>query len=252
MKNHFYMPWVGNKREEVESIYEFIKDIIDKYDIIVEPYCGSQSISLYIALNTSGKKFILNDNNKYLKEMYELMKDDQKIIEFNENVFNKYDEELKDDKEAYQLYIKNDNLYSWFISNKFNGIRPGLWPQGKTYKKFDLKQTPIYEFYKNNDIEFYCDDAIKIYEKYKSNDKALILLDPPYLSTINDFYLDSSTNIYEYLYNHNIKFERAKIVLILENIWIIKMLFQNCEQKEYDKTYNGYKKKKVKHVIISN
>jgi len=255
MKNHFYMSWVGNKREEVEEIYNYIKEFINNYDIIVEPYCGSQSISYYISLQTTGKKFILNDNNHFLKEMFEIMKDDQKIEEFNNIVNDKFFNELKDNKEAYNEFMKekDTNVHAWFIGNKFCSIRMYLWPSGgRNNKRINLKECPIYEFYKNNDIEFCTGDAIEFYEKYKTNDKCLIIMDPPYLSTCNDYYMDSSTNIYEYLYNKNIKFERAKIVFILENIWIIKMLFQHCEQKEYDKKYHGPKKRKTTHVIISN
>lgn len=253
MKNHFYITYFGNKREEVEKIYDFIKSYIDDYDIIVEPYCGSQSISYYIALQTKGKKYILNDNNKYLKEIFEIMKDDAKIEEFNNIVNNKFFNELQGNKEEYVKYTKEDNVYAWFIANKFFKLRPGNFVNDdRGFKKVNLKEVSIYNFYKNNDIEFYTNDALEIYNKYKTNKKALIILDPPYLSASNDFYIDSNTNIYEYLYNNNIQLELAKVVLILENTWIIKLLFQNNIKYEYDKTYAVTNKKKTKHVVISN
>jgi len=77
-------------------------------------------------------------------------------------------------------------------------------------------------------------------------------MDPPYISTCNDFYYDHSMNIYEYLYNNKITNEKAKIYLILENIWIIKLLFQhNFILFEYDKKYES-SKKQTTHIIISN
>ena len=97
-----------------------------------------------------------------------------------------------------------------------------------------------------------CDDAIKVYEQYKNNKKCMIIMDPPYISTTNDFYLDHNMNIYEYLCNNNITKEKAKIYLILENIWIIKLLFQNNYILfEYDKQFQ-MSKKQTTHIIISN
>jgi nitrogenase molybdenum-iron protein alpha/beta subunit len=97
-----------------------------------------------------------------------------------------------------------------------------------------------------------CEDAIKVYEQYKNNKKCMIIMDPPYISTCNDYYLDHSMNIYEYLYHNNITQEKAKVYLILENILIIKLLFQhNNILFEYDKTYEA-SKKKTTHILISN
>ena len=77
-------------------------------------------------------------------------------------------------------------------------------------------------------------------------------MDPPYVSTTTNFYYDYNMNIYEYLYHNNITNEKIKIYLILENIWIIKLLFQhNFILFEYDKQYIQ-SRKKTTHIIISN
>ena len=97
-----------------------------------------------------------------------------------------------------------------------------------------------------------CDDAIKVYEEFKNNKNCMIIMDPPYVSTTTNFYYDYNMNIYEYLYNNNISNQKAKIYLILENIWIIKLLFQNnFILFEYDKQYTQ-SRKKTTHIIISN
>ncbi len=91
-----------------------------------------------------------------------------------------------------------------------------------------------------------CEDAIKVYEQFKNNKECIIIMDPPYVSTTTNFYYDYNMNIYEYLYNNNITNEKAKIYLILENIWIIKLLFQhNFILFEYDKQYIQSRKKKT-------
>ena len=69
MKNHFLLPYSGNKRNEVENIYNTTKDIYKYEDIktIVEPFCGSCAYSYYIStLYPKKYKYILNDNDKFL------------------------------------------------------------------------------------------------------------------------------------------------------------------------------------------
>ena len=112
-----------------------------------------------------------------------------------------------------------------------------------------------FNFIKNEDVELLNDDAINIYEKYNNSNKNVIFLDPPYLNSCNLYYYynDAKVNIFEYLYNNNIKNYNSKIILILENIWIIKLLFnENYDKKEYDKKYNSKNSKLTKHIIISN
>ena len=148
--------------------------------------------------------------------------------------------------------VKEDNLLSWFIKHKIYNIRPGLFPENiRTYKEtINLKSFPIYNFFKNNDITFYNEEALSIYEKYKNSKENLILLDPPYINSCNDFYINKNINIYEYLCNNNIKKEKARIILILENIWIIRLLFKNnMIIHEYEKKYE-MNRRKTTHIII--
>jgi site-specific DNA-adenine methylase len=249
MKNHFYIPYCGNKRQEVKHIY----DNIDFTDIttVIEPFCGSCAMSYYISTQREGLKYILNDNNKYLKEMYELMLDDNKIEKFEKD-FEELVKSFEGKKDVYIEVVKKKDLLSWFIKNKVYNITPGIFPiPTRNYKRtIDLKSFPIYNFFVNNDITFSTDCGLSIYKKYKNSKNNLILLDPPYMKSCNDLYLDASVNIYEYLYDNNIDKEKAKIILILENMWIIKLLFStNKKLYEYDKMYDTTKKKTT-HIII--
>ena len=75
MKNHFFIPYAGNKREEVEPIYKEVENYLEKIDTIIEPYCGTSAISYFISLKFPKKyKYILNDNNKFLIEIYNMIK----------------------------------------------------------------------------------------------------------------------------------------------------------------------------------
>ena len=61
MKNHFFYPYFGNKREEVEHICNLLD--LNNIDTIVEPFCGSCAVSYYLWTQNKDKKYkyILND-----------------------------------------------------------------------------------------------------------------------------------------------------------------------------------------------
>ncbi len=249
-KNHFYISYFGNKRNEINQIYEHLN--FDNTKIIIEPFCGSCAISYHIWLKHPDLKFVLNDNNNYLKEMYEIYKDENKITEFNNYINNAILPNIKE-KEQYNKYIKENknNLYGWYISNKYYRIRQGIFPINKTMIDTDLRKHDIYNFFKNANITYTSNDGCETYKLYKDNKEALIFFDPPYLISYNGCYENIDANIYEYLCNNRIDKEKSKIFLILEDIWIIKLLFKDNIKFSYDKKYETTKKK-TQHLIISN
>lgn len=248
MKNHFYISYAGNKRNEVNDIYNNLN--LEGIDTIIEPFCGTSAISYYLWTKHPELTFILNDNNKYLLEMYNIIIDDVKLDEFEKTINETYLPIIKH-KEEYNKVVKQNNIYGWFISSKYYSIRPGLFPLNNPFNLINIKQQPIYDFYKKANIQFLNEDGILTYNKYKTQSNNLIIMDPPYLQTCNDFYKNKDVNIYEYLYDHNIKNEKAKIYLILENIWIIKLLFKDLVKSTYDKIYQT-SKKNTNHIIVYN
>ena len=252
MKNHFYISYAGNKRNEMPGLYSHLD--FTGIDTVVEPFCGSCAVSYYISTKKDGLTYILNDNNIHLKEMYDILTDEEKTQEFQTN-FNNIISNIKT-KDQYKEAILEDRLESWLIENKYFNLRPGLCPIGykgkDTLKPIDFSIVPIVKFFRENNIIFLCDDAMKVYDEHKDKPNCMIILDPPYISTCNDFYLDHNMNIYEHLFKNDIKNEKAKIYLILEDIWIIRLLFQhNKILHEYAKTYET-SKKKTTHLVISN
>lgn len=250
MRNHYFTAYAGNKRNEVE-LFEQLIDLTG-VDTIVEPYAGSCALSYYLWTKHPHLKFILNDNNKHLKELYEICIDDDKKEKF-EKLYKTKMEYINGTKELYDEVVKDNTLIAWFIAHKNYNIRAGLFPMGKQMKTtINLSEYPVYDFFRNANIVYTNIDAIDVYAQYKNSSNNLIILDPPYISTCNDFYLNQNMNIYEYLYHNKIENENAKIYLILEDIWIIKLLFSNNKKFEpYAKTYQG-SKKKTSHIIITN
>jgi len=57
--------------------------------------------------------------------------------------------------------------------------------------------------------------------------------------------------VYEHLYKNDIIKEKAKLYLILEDIWIIKLLFNKYIIQSYDKKYMTTKQNTT-HIIIYN
>jgi hypothetical protein len=251
--NHFYISYPGNKRKEICKLYDKLN--FDDIEFIIEPFSGSCAISCYIAMiNPKKYKYILNDINHYFKEMNDILTNEEKLINF-ENEINKELENLTD-KTYYNEYVKKKDIYGWFIKNKYYRIRPGLFHMKDNLKKIDLKKCLIYHFFNNEDIEYSSIDAITVYEKYCNKSNSMIFLDPPYLNSCLTLYSNivNPLNIYEYLFNNKISNNEAKIYLILENNWIIKLLFQNEDKYEYDKKYsvNFAIKTEVKHILIYN
>jgi len=244
MKNHFVCPYAGNKRDETTTIYNTLieKDILNKnIDTIVEPYCGSAAISYYISLQSPLKyKYILNDNCRQLIELYHILQDNEKISNFIETVNEMtFKDDKFIDKEEYLRIVKQKDVYSYFIKNKLCGMRPGIYPRDKKHAThiLDLEKfmnTPIINFIQTENIEFSNEDAIKVMLS-NNNDSTLLLVDPPYLMTCNSFYENHNSNIYEWIYiNPNVM---LNCVFILENIWLIKLLFKDYNIVEYDKKY---------------
>lgn len=241
-KNHFYIAYSGNKRDEAETTYDKIN--FEGITTIIEPFCGSCAISYYINTRKEGLKYILNDDNENLKKMYELMQDDEKIEEF-ETEYRRLTADI--DKAKYNTIIKDKTLMAWFIKNNIYAIRQGLFPLklAETKKDINLREKPIFNFFRNADIEFHSMNGVDLVEQYKDNPECLLYIDPPYINTCNQYYDYGKgiDNIYEYLYYNPIDQMTAKIVLTLENNYIIIMLFNKFIKETYDKKYQTSKKR---------
>ena len=262
MKNHFIYSYRGNKREEVEKIHTFILKTynIDNIETIVENFCGSCAYSYYLStLYPKRFKYVLNDNDEKLIELFILIKtEDFNIInnKMDEIItkFNSYTDDVERKKFYLTLCSNKDDLYCYIFINKYYSIRNGLYPmlnRTKQIKPFKIQEYSFYNFIINENIEFINGDGIEITKKYQDDEKALIFIDPPYINTCNEFYKNTDMCIYEYIYDNNINDWKSNPICCLENIWIIKMLFrENNISNPYDKTYQG-SKKKTNHIIIT-
>ena len=260
MKNHYFTSYVGNKRKEIKDILPFIN--LDNITTILEPFAGSSAMSYYISTQYPNRfKYILNDNDKINYDLYNISRDTERTNEFNENInklideFNKYTDDVN--RKIFYNSIDTKTLEGYIFKQKYYSIRHGLYPMmtaRKQIKPYDLKDYPIYNFYNNEDITYENMDGVDFINKYNHDEDKLFLLDPPYLASCNDFYNCKDVNIYEWVFNNKSVLidSKNKILFILENIWVIKLLLKDFKILfEYEKYYD-ISHKKTTHIIYSN
>jgi hypothetical protein len=244
MKQHFYVTELENTHRDCEKIYKELKHLVDDITTIVEPYdnTGAMAFCIWSKNKDRDYKFILNTTNPFIKEMYEIMRDEEATKLFNETIENqrKYifdDAESKKERvKRYREYREEKNVYSWFFTNRYFSMWGGNYPErkNKAMKEptFDLKTLTIYEFYNNANIEFLTTSGLDIYEQYKTIQNTLIILNMPYVGPR----YEPRTKIYEHFYNNDINNENAYIIALFENTWFIKLLFQHyMTTEEYEK-----------------
>jgi len=262
MKNHFIFSYSGNKRNEVQNLYYYLD--LNNISTIIETNCGTSALSYYLhTLHPNKFKYVLNDNSTVLMELYKILMDVDLSTKLNGEINKLIDtfNTFEDEKER-QIWWNNlrkihtnSNIYIFIFIQKYGQLQGKKHPTFKRIlkiKPFNCDDYKITHFLRTENVEIVLGNDIDICKKYKDHEDVLIFLDPPYLNTSNGEYSDYILNIYEYIYNNNINDWKANTYLILENIWIIRLLFKdNFMTEPYDKMYEG-SKKKTNHIIISN
>lgn len=253
--NHFIYSYQGNKRNEAEHFIE--KTSFDDIENIIEPFCGSSAISFQIWLKYGDKfNYFLNDKNKRLIEVYETLK--TKSIEEIEEQINEISRKIEN-KNDWNLYLKNkdnETVFKYIFFCKFSTLsRYGFYPLRDERFKHEFKindlQKQFIKFIKSPQVVISNDDWFVLFDKLKNDKNSMFIFDPPYINSCNDFYIEKTLNVYQYFFDNKIETFQSKIYLILEDIWLIRMLFANNKILfQYDKRYL-VSKKQTKHIIIS-
>ena len=256
MKNHFVFSYSGNKRQEVKRIYEAITcpgfgeglPGLEGVETIVEPFAGSAAVSYYISTQHPLKfKYVLNDSDAKLCQLYELMKDPEALGAFEREI-NGLLSVPGFGKAEYLALIKAGGLAGWFIGQKVKSIRPGLFPLRWKYKPVNFAGCPIVGFMQSEAVEVICGDAVAVLSRFDADPSALIYLDPPYVSVCNEFYHDGrNLNIYKHLYYS--RFVNSRIFITVERHWIVDIIFAAWHKvDQYEKQYET-SKTKCQHVF---
>jgi site-specific DNA-adenine methylase len=277
--SHFIIQYKGNKRLETSTILPIIN--FNNKKNIIEPFCGTSAMSFAIWQQYGNQfNYYLNDIDEKLIEVYNLLKI-KSIKEIEENIENirlEYNALQPDliipekrtlpiannkQKEFLKNIEKNPrNIYDYLFMKRFctygmSGFPPskhhGIFNKYKITNPLTLKIEFI-EFIKSPNVFISNNDYKIIYEEHRNNPKSIILLDPPYVNTDKRFYQSNDNEIYSYFTNNPIKKNKASTYVIVDDNWIMRIIFKDCNiLSVYDKEYSSTKKnKKVKHIIFSN
>lgn len=233
----------GNKTNDIKHFIDLLPSDVKN---VVEPFGGSFAVIRDVYFDNKYKKYVndLDDILYYIyknpNELVEGYKKWNKIHEMNTGVVNKKQmlENLKINKNIKE-YIKNGQIVRGTITQN---------------KNLDNIDDDI-NFMKS--INFSNDDAFKIIEKFRKNKDTFIFLDPPYLFSNNSSYLPqlNSTDMTEYYLKFlkilDDKTTKAKIMLIVNDLNILRELYKKYLVKTYDRIYQ-IGKKKAKHIIMTN
>lgn len=180
--------WVGGKRQLLPIIKKFLPDNIEYY---CEPFLGGGALFFDIQ-PTSG---IVNDINKDLIEMYEVVKYDVDILidllrsYENTKEFYYFIRALDRDIDTYKCMSKIDRASRLIYLNKtcyralFRVNKKGQFnsPYGY-YKNVDIVNEEtlraVSKYLNNSDIQFYHEDYSLVFDKLPSN--SFVYIDPPY------------------------------------------------------------------------
>ena len=242
--------YFGNKDNEIEIIKDNIPDL-NNIDTIIEPYCGSFSLTRYLINIYPNKKYICNDIDKMLIDVYKALQDDTKckqIIDF----LNSF--EIKD-KAHYDAYKKENTLESYLFTHIIYRIRHGIYhPKKNKLNERDINKIIYFnKHYKN--ITFICGDAEDIIKNNIADDKILIFMDPPFLLT-GCFYSFPTKNI-EYFFNILMKMNelKSKILAVCGDNFLLIPFYEKYNIKIKFKTtiyYRGNKSQEHENIYISN
>ena len=100
---------------------------------------------------------------------------------------------------------------AWSITRKAYAITAGIFPVRDLFfqkQKYNFEEIGILKFLRTENVIITCGDGNNIVKQYQNNTNCLLLLDPPYIMSFNDFYTNDETNIYEYFFGTDLCFIR--------------------------------------------
>ncbi|NMP30468.1 Dam family site-specific DNA-(adenine-N6)-methyltransferase [Thalassotalea sp. M1531] len=183
-KNRAFLKWAGGKY----ALCDVINKILPKGECLIEPFVGAGSVFL----NSDYKRYILNDINKDLINLYKILqlKPELFIAESAELFSAQYNQseayyELRktfnETQDAYQrsllfLYLNRHGYNGLCRYNKSGGYNV---PFGKYKKPYFPEKELWYFAEKSQNAIFVCENYRDTFARAKSGD--VIYCDPPYV-----------------------------------------------------------------------
>jgi len=233
------IPFFGSKRLEINHIIENQP----KFKKTIDVFGGGGSFSLYYF--QKGYDVQYNDISPVLCELFETIQNNT-IKEVVDEV-NNY--KLKDDlQEILEKYNNENDLISFLIlkSYAYRGLTTlplinrrkinGVLVVEQHYKSNKLLKYP--EIFKEKKMMVSNLNYKIILEKYKNNKDIFLYLDPPYLSTNCNEYVNGKFTYEDILYIEDyLKNAECKVMLHIEFTGYVYDKFKNYIKKYYPKRY---------------
>jgi site-specific DNA-adenine methylase len=232
---------LGNKQNEIK----YFKSLLPTENIenIVEPFGGSFAVIRNIYNDDKYNKFVNDtDLNLYYIYTHPTEYKDFKIqmnniakTFLNENNNVKFDEFI-----VYINSLTDLNTYLLEFWKKEKIIR------SRCVKTFKNEQLYDDHLLLTKKINFSCDDWLDVVNRHSKNEKTFIFLDPPYLFSDNTCYMQQYRKTNEDISDIPVKIldifknieTKAKIMLVINDLKILRSLFNGYVKFEYIKKYS--------------
>lgn len=258
--SHIFIKWYGNKLNEYKKFKDYIN--FDNKINIIEPFCGSAAISFKIWLEYGDKfNYYINDKdeliynylnynkNVNLSDLIDRINIEKRQYDNDEKFQELYEKSLVNQEDfIYKILISKLSFYSTKMRSKYT-IRTQPW---LTISKLNKNQIKFKEFLNSPNVFITNDDWSIIFEKFKDDKQALIILDPPYIKSYNSFYNKECQYLDVYNKLDDIRNNNATSYFIIEKIKETDDLFKDWNNIIiYNKEYK-LKMKKTFHTVYSN
>lgn len=249
VRNHFYYSYMGSKTSEIPQFNDYLPT--DRNVTIVEPFAGSAAVSYHLWCN-GFRDIHISDRDPFLVELWRRVRDPEErgrlIDEATAAVA------AIDSRESYKELIRSNTFISQLIGSTWYNFRRNVAPLS-----FDRKPD-FTEIFNRNYTNFISDihpeecDFIDMCERHRNDPNAFIFIDPPYVNEDNNFYYNEGSILdleAMYTYLLDLLNSPCKVLIIVSDKLLMKLLFKEYIKGIYPKKYE-FSKKKVNHLIIAN
>jgi len=254
------------------KIYPVVKNIIETNNlrdkIYVEPFSGGFGLGLKLMLNGDIKSFIINDFDRHIYSFWKsVFTHTKKLIEMIENT-DVTIEQWRIQKNIYMnpkghsileigfstLFLNRTNFSGILMSGPIGGFNQrGSNKLGCRFNKDKLIELIRKIASHKKNVKVYRKDAVKLIRKLKPSEQDIFYnFDPPYVNKGKELYLNAFERKDHVVLKDEISRVKTKWIMTYDNVDLIKNLYAEYNQSEFDLLYSVSSKRKERELMISN
>lgn len=223
--------YVGSKKRELKVIHEYQPP---NFDIVVDVFGGGGSV----CLSYLPKNVVYNDNSSVMCELFNILKDEEKIKQLKEHIqnFDVNEENFKN------VFNSKPSVERSIILSKLSlrGIpTTGLFKKDKKGNQEVKKIRLDVDYVLPPNFQITNKDYKQVLDDYKDNVNAFLYLDPPYIDVLDcyksGFSVDDFFYILEYMRESSTK---CKIMLNVDYTGFTREYVSELFKHGYPVRYN--------------